>query len=89
MAVSASHCSGLQPAPLLLISASAAAGRGAGGRRTPRARQREQIAQVTARNGVAPQLVARDLQRPMSALRLTQLDTGCARPGSRTSASSA
>jgi diguanylate cyclase (GGDEF)-like protein len=35
----------------------------------------EQIARVIAQVGVAPQLVRRDLTRPMSALRLTQLDT--------------
>lgn len=35
----------------------------------------EQLAQVTAQVGVAPHLVSRDLTRPMSALRLAQLDT--------------
>jgi diguanylate cyclase (GGDEF)-like protein len=35
----------------------------------------EQLAQVTAHVGVAPQLVPRDLTRPMSKLRLSQLDT--------------
>ncbi|MEA2134650.1 MAG: hypothetical protein QOC68_2559 [Solirubrobacteraceae bacterium] len=35
----------------------------------------EQLAQVTAQVGVAPQLVSRDLTRPMSKLRLSQIDT--------------
>jgi diguanylate cyclase (GGDEF)-like protein len=35
----------------------------------------EQIARVTAQVGVAPRLVSRDLTRPMSQLRLSQLDT--------------
>jgi hypothetical protein len=35
----------------------------------------EQIAQVTAQVGVAPQLVSRDLTSPMSQLRLAQIDT--------------
>ncbi len=35
----------------------------------------EQIARVTAQVGVAPRLVARDLTRPLSPLRLTQIDT--------------
>src|SRR5215213_3417 len=35
----------------------------------------EQIARVTAQVGVAPRLVTRDLSRPMSSLRLSQLDT--------------
>jgi diguanylate cyclase (GGDEF)-like protein len=35
----------------------------------------EQLAQVTAQVGVAPQLVSRDLTRPMSKLRMSQIDT--------------
>ena len=35
----------------------------------------EQLARVTAQVGVAPRLVARDLTRPMSHLRLAQIDT--------------
>jgi diguanylate cyclase (GGDEF)-like protein len=35
----------------------------------------EQFARVTAQVGVAPRLVSRDLQRPMSQLRLSQIDT--------------
>jgi diguanylate cyclase (GGDEF)-like protein len=35
----------------------------------------EQLAQVTAQVGVAPRLVTRDLMRPMSQLRLSQIDT--------------
>jgi diguanylate cyclase (GGDEF)-like protein len=35
----------------------------------------EQIARVTAQVGVAPRLVSRDLRRPMSQLRLSQIDT--------------
>jgi diguanylate cyclase (GGDEF)-like protein len=41
----------------------------------------EQLAQITARVGVAPHLVSRDLTRPMSALRLAQIDTDLRQSG--------
>jgi diguanylate cyclase (GGDEF)-like protein len=41
----------------------------------------EQIARVTAQVGVAPRLVSRDLTRPMSQLRLSQLDTDLRQSG--------
>src|SRR4051794_5640527 len=41
----------------------------------------EQLALVTARVGVAPRLTSRDLLRPMSPLRLTQLDTDLRQTG--------
>src|SRR5215217_2547317 len=41
----------------------------------------EQLALVTARVGVAPRLVARDLVHPMSAVRLAQLDTDLRQTG--------
>jgi diguanylate cyclase (GGDEF)-like protein len=41
----------------------------------------EQLARVTAQVGVAPQLMARDLSRPMSKLRLSQLDTALHQSG--------
>ena len=41
----------------------------------------EQLGQVTAQVGVAPQLVSRDLTRPMSKLRLSQLDTALRQAG--------
>src|SRR3954452_16511665 len=41
----------------------------------------EQLALVTARVGVAPRLTSRDLRRPMSPLRLTQLDTDLRQTG--------
>ena len=41
----------------------------------------EQLARVTAQVGVAPRLVPRDLQTPMSQLRLSQLDTDLRQSG--------
>jgi hypothetical protein len=41
----------------------------------------EQIAHVTAQVGVAPRLVARDLTRPLSPLRLSQIDTDLRQTG--------
>jgi diguanylate cyclase (GGDEF)-like protein len=41
----------------------------------------EQLANVTAQVGVAPQLMARDLSRPMSKLRLAQIDTALRQSG--------
>src|SRR4051794_33169937 len=41
----------------------------------------EQLALVTARVGVAPHLTSRDLLRPMSPLRLSQLDTDLRQTG--------